>query len=49
MDLHSSFGITRVNKDRNLNVCINNSLVDSVLVAQPLILPSMWSVRSGFA
>lgn len=39
-----------MNKDKNPNVHINNSLVDSVLVTQPLILPSiLWSVRSGFA
>lgn len=30
-----------VNRDKNLNVCINNSPVDSVHVIQPLILPSI--------
>lgn len=41
LDLQSSFGITHVKGDRNPTVQINNSLVDSVPVIQPLILPSI--------
>lgn len=41
LDLQSSLGITHVKRDKNPNVQINNSLVDSVPVSQPLILPSI--------
>lgn len=41
VDLQSTFGITCVNRDKNPNVHINNSFVDSVLITQPLILPSI--------